>query len=809
MKKLILIFSLIIMIAVNNKCSFAFMFWNQACSFSGSSSSYVTVPHSSSLNITGSFTIEAWVCPVNAMSPANQIILEKRNGTFSNGYTLYLSSGRVAIRTNATTRLVGNIVISNNVWTHISGVYNSSSNQYSVYVNGMLDSTVVVSNSSPVANSDSVRIGKGNVNSPFDGLLDEVRIWSKPLTGTNVSRFSRTTLGASTGVYSNLVLSITFQDNESSGTDFVLTDWSGNGNDGKNIGASAVDLSNRPSNTISPNESAEFDGINDYLSGTDNAAISPTNAITLEAWIYARSISSGRVIIHKGQPAGAGINYSIRLNAGMLSAVINGVNLTSVAVIPANVWMHVAFTYNSSDGRYMFYLNARKVSEGNSPLGMIGNGAENLLIGGGGVSGSFFDGFIDEVRISNYPKTENELKRFLYQSIEKSNEPNQALSNVVYNLDGYAYDNVETGPVLNFNSNASFSHPAAIDNTPVSPLDRADSIYFSDGSNLRTSNKRIPATGVSGTIIDSLEINLDTTITDINVFVALNHTAEEELELYLQAPNGQTVNLYENQILTDSCDNVVTIFDDQADSSVTSNSRFVSYSPRVKPKNGLNSIFSGDNTLGVWRLIINDLTGVGTGRLMAWGIQMNYAPIKIPSVGIRVFMEGFYRSVDSCVFDTVRIHLRESLSPYIDVGIYDETPDDNFIFHSNCLGANYTSTYYLEVEHRNSIETWSANPVAFDFLSGTINYDFTIDPDSAYGSNQIEVDTLPRYAIYGGDVDQNDFVELPDIVSIFNDANIFAGGYIVTDCTGDDFADLTDLTIAFNNSSNFVEAMKP
>ena len=69
--------------------SYSFMFWNQACGFSGTASSYVSVPHSASLNLTGSFSAEAWISPVNSLTPAAQIILEKRNGVSANGYTFF------------------------------------------------------------------------------------------------------------------------------------------------------------------------------------------------------------------------------------------------------------------------------------------------------------------------------------------------------------------------------------------------------------------------------------------------------------------------------------------------------------------------------------------------------------------------------------------------------------------------------------------------------------------------------------------------------------------------------------------------
>jgi len=786
----------------------AFMFWNQACSFSGTNS-YAAFQHSASLDITGSFSVEAWLNPTNVTSPAFQILAEKRGGTLSNGYTVYLSNGQIAIRTNSSTRLVGNTVLPNNSWTHIACTYNTNNNIFSIYINGVADTSATVLNADPVSNNDSLRIGKGNINSPFEGYIDELRIWKKVLTPATISEVRRTSLGTSTGMYSQLSLSLTFQDNESSGTDFSLFDWSGNNNTGKGNNITAVDLSSRPSNTISPNEAVELDGVSDYLFGIDNADVSPVTGVTLEAWIYAHSTNGARTIIHKGT-SGSGINYNLRLNAGILSATINGnTAFTSTVNIAANLWMHTAFTYNASDGKYVFYINGRKAKEGNITAGMITNGMDNLIIGSAGTAGTGFDGFIDEVRISNYVKTQLQINRFLYMSVDDANEPNTAAVNVVYNLDGYAYDNADNGPLLNFAANAKFSHNGGVEDQPVSPLNRADGINFSDGFNLRQSNKRIPETGTSGTILDSIYISLDTVISDINVFVAVNHNAEEEIELSLLAPNGEIVKIYDNQSLADKCDNIVSVFDDQADSTVASNGRYVSFAPRIKPKNSLNAMFAGNNSRGMWRLLVNDLSGAGIGRLCAWGVQFNGAALKIPGMAVRVFMEGFYRPVDSCVVDTITLHLRENFAPYNEVGINGETPDDNYVINSSFAGAVFGTSYYLQVEHRNSIETWSAHKLSFDFLTGGVEYNFTLSPDSAYGSNQIEVDTLPRYAMYGGDANQDDIVDVSDVTMVYNDASAFAGGYIVTDMTGDDFTDNQDLIITFNNSLAIVETIRP
>lgn len=788
------------------KESNAFMFWNQACSFSGAQTSYIAFKDSNSIDITSSFTLECWICPLNVSSPSAQIIMEKRAGTSANGYTLYLNNGFIAVRTNSSTRIIGNTVIPNNSWTHIAGTYDASSNVFSVFINGTLDTSAIVTSASPVTNSDSLRIGKGNINSPYAGLMDEIRIWSGALSLSEVNRCRRTSLGVNSGIYSSLAFSLTFQQKESMGSDFTLADMTMNNGSGKNNGISAYDQSDRPSVTVSPNECIELNGSSDFLTGSDNPDISPVNAVTMEAWIYPRNVTGIKVIIQKGQ---SGINYNLRLAGNSLNAYINdNFNFISTGSILPDVWTHVAFTYNAASGKYAFYINGVKSGEGSNLLGPVINSSENLFIGSNGTSLNFFNGFLDEIRISNYVKSETDIQRFLYQSVDQANEPNPGRVNVVYNLDGYAFDNSDNGPVLTFVNGAKFSDPGTTDNQPVSPLDRSDANNFSDGFYMRTANKHVP--GAGGLTLDSMKINLDTIVSDINIFVSINHTREEDLNITLESPSGDVCVLSSFNTLVANSDNLITVFDDQADSMINTNGRYVSYSPSIRAYQNQNSKFAGKDTKGYWKIRIYDGSTAENGQLYAWGIQFNEASVKIPGMALRVFNQGFYRQSDTCAADTIKIHLRENIAPFNDVGIKDETPDEDNFLHINFPAADFVQNYYIETEHRNSLETWSSQTVAFDFLSGNLNYDFTLSREAAFGSNQINVDsTLLRYAIYSGDINQDDNISLSDVLLAYNDASVFSSGYVVSDVTGDNIVDLTDLIITDNNSNNFISKITP
>ncbi|HMQ68922.1 MAG TPA: DNRLRE domain-containing protein [Ignavibacteria bacterium] len=166
-------------------------------------------------------------------------------------------------------------------------------------------------------------------------------------------------------------------------------------------------------------------------------------------------------------------------------------------------------------------------------------------------------------------------------------------------------------------------------------------------------------------------------------------------------------------------------------------------------------------------------------------------------------IEGFWNGSEM-VEDVMTVKLHSPVSPYNVVDSASAivgTWGGQFCFFNAPPG-----DYYVSVHHRNTIETWSSVPVTFS-LNGFEYYSFKDDAATAYGSNQVF--KLAKYCFYGGDVDQNGFVDATDLVSVFNDANLFTTGYVPTDLTGDDLVDVTDVLIAFNNSNNFVSVIKP
>lgn len=180
--------------------------------------------------------------------------------------------------------------------------------------------------------------------------------------------------------------------------------------------------------------------------------------------------------------------------------------------------------------------------------------------------------------------------------------------------------------------------------------------------------------------------------------------------------------------------------------------------------------------------------------------------LQLQNLQLTVLNEKFYRlNSNTTVRDTFKVYLRNSASPYLIADSSKSYCDTSGNCSAGFSAASDGIDYYLVVKHRNSIETWSKNPIRFN--SGILNYDFTASQDKAYENNLILRGS--RYCIYAGDVNQDGFVELEDYTLSDNGAKNYLQGYVREDINGDNFTDLSDLQAIDNNVFNYVSAHSP
>jgi hypothetical protein len=146
-------------------------------SFNGASN--IGAVNSTSLNISGAFTLECWVN--SAISNAYQALIVKSSASGVRQYGLYLSGGGVGTIYVAAGGFGGNIPVSvnwtKNAWNHI--VYTGDGTQARVYVNGQLagSSSSFASVTAAAATTYLGRDQAANGNG-LNGVLDEARISS-------------------------------------------------------------------------------------------------------------------------------------------------------------------------------------------------------------------------------------------------------------------------------------------------------------------------------------------------------------------------------------------------------------------------------------------------------------------------------------------------------------------------------------------------------------------------------------------------------------------------------------------------------
>ena len=181
-----------------------------------------------------------------------------------------------------------------------------------------------------------------------------------------------------------------------------VLDSTSNNNDGTKKGA------NEPVEAAGQIYRAQdFDGVNDYVNCGTGASLNITAAITVEMWLYPHSLGNWQQILGKGQSGGpAMVNYDFwattasRVRFSWGGDGVNGDYLDSAAV-SVNEYVFVAAVIDENNN-VKIYLDG---AESNSKITSVSRSAVAGMLEIGGIAYAFFDGKIDEVRISNVARS--------------------------------------------------------------------------------------------------------------------------------------------------------------------------------------------------------------------------------------------------------------------------------------------------------------------------------------------------------------------------------------------------------------------
>jgi hypothetical protein len=200
----------------------------------------------------------------------------------------------------------------------------------------------------------------------------------------------------------------------------TIVDSSGNGNSGTPIDgplySSDVPVSTVPATGATDKLSMSFNGTNQRIFIPDSSSLAITQSLTLEAYIKPLSATSGgpyeqEQIVFRGDDRGGYDPYQLfKQNGNLVFEVTDASNDSAevTAPLPAiGQWMYVGGTLDDSTGNMDLYINDNLVASTTTSIRPYGTleSNENPGLGIGNVESStyseYFDGLIDEVRISN------------------------------------------------------------------------------------------------------------------------------------------------------------------------------------------------------------------------------------------------------------------------------------------------------------------------------------------------------------------------------------------------------------------------
>lgn len=165
---------------------------NSACSFNGINQ-YVAVPDSPTLSPPNQVSFSAWILSAERKGA---YVLKKGGHLTDGSYVIALdASGVPSVWISTSTKhyhqVSANSAIPLSTWTHVCGVYNGQT--LAIYVNGQLSNTtaadgILYVNSQPLYMGCDV--GNSFFNGPFNGRIDDVRIYTRALSAAEIQQLS-------------------------------------------------------------------------------------------------------------------------------------------------------------------------------------------------------------------------------------------------------------------------------------------------------------------------------------------------------------------------------------------------------------------------------------------------------------------------------------------------------------------------------------------------------------------------------------------------------------------------------------------
>jgi len=354
----------------------------------------------------GGGTIEAWIYP-KSDGESNEGAVASTGPWQSKGWNFQVmneASDKVSI--NLFVIFDGDdghwespVTIPINTWAHVAATYNddATGNDAAIYINGI--SQTVTESSTPTGSytSDSGEDFIIGNNPPttrtFDGLIDEIAIYSRALNQSEIMR------NYEKGFKRIKDESAVYCDNCSR----MHNNFAVFPSDLANV--SAREPAADPDLTAEGKHGSAlvFDGVDDYLDCGNDSSLRP-NEIGLELWFKSSATPNNDILAgvrnsaydgyHLFLDTAAKIRWLVAEDASSWKLELIGDN-----AIAAGTWYHVVGTYESGDGR--FFVDGVQQSQTSSATGNPYYIPASFILGMSYAQERYFNGTLDSVAIYN------------------------------------------------------------------------------------------------------------------------------------------------------------------------------------------------------------------------------------------------------------------------------------------------------------------------------------------------------------------------------------------------------------------------
>jgi Concanavalin A-like lectin/glucanases superfamily/Putative amidase domain len=360
--------------------------YGEALEFNGESDC-VSVPSSEALALEEEFTLEAWVKPQGPLSEDPVIYKESEGGV---GYALGIAlvhGGKAEGFGGEAENVISPEVMEAGVWSHLAVTDDGA--HLRLYVDGALIATRAVTGEVPIGPGPLYIGCDGSFGQHFHGRIDEARIYGRALSGPEVAADMEAPLQTPK---QGPVAAYSFDEGSEAGT--TVEDVTGDGHEGTIEGATRT-------------EHGKYGGALGFAGKAGECVTVPSSPelglgeeFTVEAWAKSAELV-GEPIVFKESEGFYSYILGISLGEGGRAEgwVSDGEGeweVHSAGSLEANVWTHIALTYDGAHLR--LYVDGEQVAtKAVSGLKLSSEGP--LDIGCAPPYHETFHGKIDEVRL--------------------------------------------------------------------------------------------------------------------------------------------------------------------------------------------------------------------------------------------------------------------------------------------------------------------------------------------------------------------------------------------------------------------------